>query len=303
MKEYLKGTRLANKIRMLRSMQKEHSLLVVEGTTDKRFYGKFVDHTACRIEVALSKENVIDSMMELNRTETPGVLGVVDADYMHLDGTTLEVSGVYVTDTHDIETLILRSSALEDVLAEYADMDRYQNFIDRTGLDIRDILLRNGYRVGALRWLALRSAIYLRFDNLDLSSCMSGDTYLINPDLLIQNVIRNSNPDKLRGMENLEVRLESIEQGQYDPWQMSRGHDLVALLLILLKLAIGTKLVNQMNEGQLEGSLRLAFDEVHFQETRLYQSIQAWEQEHAPYQVLRPGDDRELSNSSFLGVV
>ncbi|MBO1348157.1 MAG: DUF4435 domain-containing protein [Hormoscilla sp. GUM202] len=88
MREFLSDDRDANKIRLLRS-RFSGTFLLVEGSSDKIFYQRFVDKHACELVCVSgkpsSKLRVIAVLEILEKSSFQGVLAIVDADFDRLE--------------------------------------------------------------------------------------------------------------------------------------------------------------------------------------------------------------------------
>jgi len=136
MREFITADRIANKIRQMRS-QHLGAFLIVEGDTDARLYKNFLDCTKCHVENASSKDKVVAALNILEKDRFEGVLAIVDADFWILEETIPSITNLLLTDTHDLETTILKSPALGKVLSEHGSEQKIINF----GKDIRQTLL------------------------------------------------------------------------------------------------------------------------------------------------------------------
>ncbi len=87
----------------------------------------------------------------------------------------------------------------------------------------------------------------------------------------------------------MQQRLISQKNNSYDPWQVCCGHDLVEILSVGLRKAIGSHKAADIEANSLERCLRLAYEEVYFSQTRLYVEIRLWESHNQPFKVLRNG--------------
>jgi hypothetical protein len=111
---------VATKIVMMRNYPGNVSLafLIVEGTTDKNLYQTYVNTTTCQIIPADGRDNVKNLLTILERESFKGVLAIVDADFDVLEEQAPHSPHLLFTDTHDLETMLIQSPALEKVLAE-----------------------------------------------------------------------------------------------------------------------------------------------------------------------------------------
>ncbi|GAB4301600.1 MAG: hypothetical protein Fur0025_41910 [Oscillatoriaceae cyanobacterium] len=117
MKEFQTPNSIANEIRMLRTRSdKQHlAFVIVEGDTDVRLWKNLLDPSKCYIKYAVGKARVIDVMEILDKDNFSGVLAIIDADFWKLEGTIPPSTNILLTDTHDLETMLFQSPALEKV--------------------------------------------------------------------------------------------------------------------------------------------------------------------------------------------
>lgn len=76
----------------------------------------------------------------------------MDADFWRLEGKQPASPNLFTTDTHDLETMILESKALEKLLTEYGSVTKIRKFTEKAGKDIRQALLDICAPIGYLRW-------------------------------------------------------------------------------------------------------------------------------------------------------
>src|SRR5439155_12678001 len=94
------------------------AFLFVEGSSDGKFYGMFTDQSECQILIAHNRFNVVEACRILEAERFTGAIGVIDADFNHLEGITPNVSLVFQTDMHDTECFMLSTSAFDKVLSD-----------------------------------------------------------------------------------------------------------------------------------------------------------------------------------------
>lgn len=297
LRDQVDGSRIANSLRMLRGMNKHFAFLLVEGDTDRRLFSKFIDKNKCKIQTAENKDNVIEAISILNSSNFGGVLGVIDADFMHLEGKKCEVNNVILTDTHDIETLMLNSSALESLIAEYANRDKLMEFERDRGENLTNVLLQNTSVLGYLRWFSLRNRADYDFKTIRYHIFTDCSTLSVNLTKLVSEAINQSPAAKITDCDLTIQRIQNMMLSKNDLWQVCCGHDMVQLLLIGLKSVFGGYNSKALGDGALEGSLRMCFEYGSFAETKSYAFIIEWEKQHAPYQILRHFDRSPLSDA------
>jgi hypothetical protein len=243
--EYPTPNEIANEIRQTRSDLNE-SFLVVEGATDKRLYNQLIDEGSCKVYVAYGKQNVICVLEILEKDSFIGVLAIVDADFDRLEGKLPDNCNIFLTDTHDLETMIIKSPALEKLLGEYGSVNK---IIDK---DVRQILLNAGIHIGYLRWVSERENLLLKFEGLSFGDFIDDSTLIITVKLMISAVINKSQKHNLK-IDTLQNSINQLCDSTHDPWDICCGHDLVEILSFGLRKAFGTNNANEVKPELIEG--------------------------------------------------
>ncbi len=272
MREHLGFNDICNEVMMTRTVY-SGAFVLVEGVTDDRVYGKFLSDEA-RIIQCHSKDTVKRCIKELvQRRGVKEAVGIVDADLDLLDHKCPE-SPLFYTDCRDMEMMCIRSNAFEDVLDEYGDREKVREFRDKYG-SIRDSLVEASYPIGLLMHVSKKNGIGLNFGDLNVSRFVNPKTLTIDIPAMIEVVIMNSAPSGISRKRVLRMLEDEIRRLD-DPWYAARGHDTVAILLLALQKGFGSFNSRSLNEGALGGSLRLAFSDSDFVETRLYRDTSKW---------------------------
>ncbi|MBF0497510.1 MAG: DUF4435 domain-containing protein [Deltaproteobacteria bacterium] len=296
MKDFITPRRTANAILMLRAhaQYRNKSFLVVEGPTDRDFFDRLIDQNSCDIKVASGKDNVIMVLKELQKGKKKfeGVLGVVDADFWLLNGVASPVDNLFLTDTHDLETMIISSPALEEVVRDYSPPDCILSS-EEIGALIRGTMVTIGKDIGYLRWLNDTESLGLRFEGLPIADFVEPMTLVIDMAGLISATRLGGNGDSLEEAV-IKQKFCELQEVAADTWQLCQGHDLMSLFEIFLPLIIKENCgqdsaagsYGQSDSAEISQSLLAAFGPVFFAETKLHAAIQKWEEDNHPYLVL-----------------
>lgn len=275
MKEFLNGYIFFNEIRMLRSVFKG-TILLVEGCSDARVYGWFVEKLNCQVIPAHSKKNVLDALILIESAKMEGILAIADADYWRVEGKEIASGNLFLTDTHDLETMILNHpEILEKIISEYGSDNR----VERLPGKIVDMILTSALPIGVLRWIATNSMNDLKLILRDLSfeKFITLTTLKINLKKLVEEVLAISKIDAPGIVESLVKKVKTILKENHDPWQICSGHDLSNLLMIGFVHIFGNKTAKSLTVKDVEKAIRLSYGLEHFRTTHLYASIQKWE--------------------------
>jgi hypothetical protein len=272
MREYIRPSDIANEVLMKRSVF-SGSFLIVEGVTDSRLYGKFVDRLFCMVVPAHSKDNVRMSVRELLRRNCDRSLGIVDSDMDRLRGIDHRPP-IFVTDHRDIDTVMIWSGALDHVLTEFGDHDKMTSFVNRYG-SIRDAVAASCYPLGLLMYVSDVNDHGLSFKDLDHT--MFVDKKGLRPDVkaMIDTVIDNS-PNSVTDARTLTTQLNREFTEEREPWDVCRGHDMLSVLSMGLRDVFGTYNCRYIRASELAGALRLAYDRETFRATRLFSDSETW---------------------------
>lgn len=291
MRQHFNPQTLANTILMTRRRFAGAHLLV-EGDTDCKFFSNFMDMNKCKIIPTHGKSNVISTLKELESRKMQGILGIVDADYWLIEGITPD-NNILITDTHDVETMILQSPALEKVIKEFLPGDKLF-VINSLANELRQEIVKAGLPLGYIRWLSFRENYDFNFDQLPFCDFVDANTLTVNVGNLLK-IIRTMTRKKLL-INDLDIseKVSELQELKAEPWHICQGHDLVELIGIVLPKLMGKHCNSQIAQltkrkirsEQLEGNLRIAYEFAHFTKTQLYKSICIWEKNNPSFQML-----------------
>lgn len=271
--ERLTASDIANEVSMMRSAFKG-TFVVVEGVTDSRLYGKFIDPEGVMVLIAHSKDNVRRSVIEsrTNRRDLR-IIGIMDPDLDRLNGRTYPMP-LFLTDNRDQEGMILASRALDDLLTEYADQALLKSFEDKHG-PVREAIARSAAPIGLLMHISRCDGLKLCFKDMDYRSFIDPRTLELDMQRMVEEVIslsKDPNIGRKDALSRLKRELKHLE----DPWMAVRGHDAVEILTIGLAEVFGSYNSYGIKHGQVAGSLRLAFSYDYFADTGLYGDTSEW---------------------------
>ncbi len=281
MRDFLTVDRVANQIRLRRSTY-NGTFLLVEGSSDKTFYKRFVDQLVCELVETSGKQRAIEILKILEQSNFQGILAIVDADFERLETLLYTSPNLLRTDSHDLETMLIDSPAFNKVIAEFGSEEKIAQF----NREIKSVLLENGMSVGYLLWISKCDALNLTFEGITFSKFIHEQTLQIDELKLIQEIKNKSQAFSLNE-KNLQERLKTQKSNNHDPWQICCGHHLVEILSLGLRKALGSNKAADVEANSLERSLRLAYEEIYFRQTQLYLDICKWESNNQPFRVLR----------------
>lgn len=173
-------------------------IIVVEGEDDEKALKKFFNMKAVEFTCATSCSIVKDVMIIVSTDKQlkDCVIGIKDADFDHIKKISHEISNLMVTDTHDIETMMLtprvcRRICLETINREYQNLSsqamsslknlsylRYYNDKmilnggnpDKKGINFRGVIIADVASVSVRDVLQYFCVVILGLKNVNLNN-------------------------------------------------------------------------------------------------------------------------------------
>ncbi len=275
---------LANDIRMLRNHD-NIPIVVFEGGSDNKVYSNFFNKGRFHAVISHGKTNGIGAISILNRENFEGLLAIIDTDFDKLDNRECTSMNILSTDFHDLETMIINSSAFEHNILELADSNK-MHLLNPSPLDH---IIKNCRIIGAFKWLSSvrQQNLRLTFKEIDFTNFVDINTLEINCEDLIKVVKQNSVNYKSFDEKLLETEiLQIVNNSQIDSWQLCSGHDLVYLFLLSIKHIIGNSIITSLTYELFDSIIRLSYSFLYFNKTKLYSDIVEWEKTNSSYKVL-----------------
>ena len=253
------------------------SFLVLEGDRDSKFFSRRVAKDHSQIVIAGGKTTVCGAVLRAYHIGQAGILGAIDDDYDSICGLPIGSAHIVRTDARDIESLLLRSPALELVIRELGAHAKIAAFEIAEGVTVREALVRRGLIFGKLRLLDKQNGWKFQFDDLSPWRFADEHNWTIDESAVIAYV---STQLKLAPTA-LTTFLAAISIP--DPFVILHGRDTANILAMGLRRKLGN---HQHPVERVCQMLRLAFDDAMAAACSLFQQIRSWEAANAPYRVL-----------------
>lgn len=260
--------------------------LIVEGKKDVKLYGKFINQNNIRIEPAFGNEKVKKILEILDERGFEKKVGIIDSDFKKILNVTETIGGLFITDDHDIEVMIIKTKALEHVLNVYCSASKIKDFERERQTSIREAVLALGREIG---YLKLANKIYdlglvfkpqnpegnhIKYANFTCEKTFN----FLGSQLLIEAAINYSRNRSgfIKDKSEIEAKFKEISEQDLDLMQLVNGHDLANFLYILMKKILKSKNKMLNDFTCIEDSLILAYDFSSFKETELFTQIAEW---------------------------
>jgi hypothetical protein len=246
--------------------------ILVEGEDDCRIYPKFFDERKTKVEFVNGGKGQLVIALNTLTQETDQVIGIQDADFLHLERSYPAVENLFYTDYHDIEITMLNFEDVRyNLLTEYGLQDK--------SAEIWQNVLNEASHVAYVRWYNDKNRCKIIFSGLGLGTFVgleNAKVRLKNEELLCELNTRSSNKTETLTLANMDSF--KAENQTTDLLNLCNGHDVTALIALIVG--------GQVSHREFCRHLRLSFHAYHFANTKLYAKIYAWQNESG-YTILK----------------
>ena len=227
-------------------------VLVVEGADDKEVYGKVTDASSVCIYVDCNRDKHLVILNALNKRYGNRLLAIKDADFDRLDGTLPMYSNLVLTDTHDMEGMIVEE-CLPGLQGE--DADRCGNInLSEIYSELEDI--------SYLKWFNHTNHCGINFGDVPLD---------LDIKAYFNACVANTN--NVVGVSLADMHLFKTAHRDVSEKDLCNGHDLFERIYVRAKVAK----VSNFAKKPFFRRMRRAYPGDKFVHTSLYQDIRKWE--------------------------
>lgn len=268
MRQYLDRNDTIGEIRQARRHPagRNYIWVLVEGLSDQKLYAKLIDGQNTKVEIVNGggKNEIREALLVLIQ-ETDNVIGIRDADFLHLEQNQETIDVLFLTDAHDSELMLIASDvAFQQIIAEYLPAQRttYKQF--------RLNLLESLIFFSGLRWINDTDDLGLNFKGIGLAKFYDVNNVSIDKAKCVHEVSSRS-PHKKRLPDIAEIDAKVF--GVNDLYNLCNGHDSLKALALLFT----AKADKGNSDVELSNAFRVAFRKEDFALTMLFNSLKQWE--------------------------
>ena len=240
-------------------------VIVVEGEDDIKLYSSLFNEQFAILYNLKTKgcSYFEDVLQECNSSYGDRFFVIKDADFDHLNGKTYSYPNLFLTDTHDAETMMMTDECLKSICCE--------NLLSNDAVQVLDIM--EDLKVYSfLKWFNEIHQLGINFEALSFFSLYQGN--IIDIDNCINYVYGDVvNKDKpIVSSDQLSSFLE--DNNNVDMFQLSNGHDICDGIRVKIGLLKNNK--NSVGKGEIPKCLRIKYSLADFERTQLFSQIVNW---------------------------
>jgi len=242
------------------------AFVLVEGESDIRLFRKFFNLDTCKVENIPGGKFKLEECVKELINKYPLLIGLRDADFLHLEGTVYSESNMFLTDLHDMEMILVsEDDVFSALIFEYTAIAKDKHNA------IRNNVIAAIKQVGHLRLLNDRENIEYSFEPTfkDLISFSKAE---IDFSQYFMRVLSKSPNAKIKDSIIVEGKINALKGIDFDNLQLTNGHDFIKALSQFLKESSGAT----VGDDNIASSLRMSFTTDHFKKTKLFSDTKDW---------------------------
>lgn len=243
------------------------SFVLLEGESDIRLFRKLFDLDNCKVETVPGGKFKLEECVGELVNVYPLIIGIRDADFIHLEDQTYSKRNLFLTDYHDMEMyLISEDEVFSALIFEYTShtRDKHQ--------EVRNNIMKSIEQIGLLKWLSDKENLEYKFE-AGFQDLISFTNLEIDLTQYFSRVLSKSPDAKLLDISIVLEKLNAIKRTNPDSFQLCNGHDFMkALAQYVREKGEGRSLSDEI----ISSSFRMTFTAAHFQKTTLFNETKSW---------------------------
>ena len=251
-------------------------IIVVEGEDDEKALKKFFNVQAVEFTCATNCSIVKDAMLIVSTDKQlkDCVIGIKDADFDHIKKIKHNIANLMVTDTHDMETLMLTPKVCECICWETIK-EEYPNLSFDAMTSLKNLSYLRYYNDKIILNGKGSDKDGITFKKTKICKLIPNNQP-VNVEDVLKHVKLAGNSEKT-SFPDLKKMNQFIQQNPIDDDELflfTNGHDLVTVIRNILHSK--ARKAKEYGEIAIAALIRANFGKEEFEKTNLYKSIDNW---------------------------
>ncbi|MDP3105009.1 MAG: DUF4435 domain-containing protein [Candidatus Methanoperedens sp.] len=239
----------------------------LEGESDIRFFRKLFNLSNCKVETIPGGKFKLEECVEKLIKIYPLIIGIRDADFVHLGATIYKKANVFLTDFHDMEIILVsEDEVFSSLVFEFTDLPKDKHS------EIRNNIMLSIEQIGYLKWLNEKENLEYKF-GAGFQDLISFVNLKIDFDQYFARVLSNSPNAKITDKTIILDKMRVLKDTNPNPLQLCNGHDFMKAFSQYIKRDSSVK---NINDEHVASSCRMAFNFNHYSRTWLYLNTKMW---------------------------
>jgi hypothetical protein len=240
----------------------------VEGDSDIRLFRKLFNLQHCKVEFVpggkLKLEECVVTLLGIYSL----IIGIRDADFIHLSNTTYSEKNIFITDLHDMEmTLIAEDEVFSSLMFEHTLITQKEH------LDVRQNIMNALEDLSLLKFLNENEKLEYNFDGVGFQDLLLFPDSSLDLHQYFVRILKKSVGAVIVDYDIVMQKVKGLKASNPELFQLCNGHDCIKALSKYLR-EYGQ--VKSISNEIISSSLRIAFTQSHHRKTTLFRNTQAW---------------------------
>jgi len=255
---------------------KGKNIMLVEGPDDRTFYAHHVseEHVVFSVLKGCYYMTFILTLVNKDTVLSDRVIGIKDADFDHITGRTNSLPNMFLTDTHDWETMTLTEESEHNIAIEV--LNRSENGLFNKVMN--DLIWYSYLKLYNQVEICEKGLECISFKNFAIKKIYDGDMACTVDDCLREVGKHNNNSRHAHFPKATDRNRIKAEYQVPDLLQFTCGHDIVNGVVQRLICCKGKS--TDVGEKEVSRILRISFRKELFEQTLLYKAIKNWADAH-----------------------
>lgn len=242
------------------------TFVLVEGESDIRLFRKFFKLESCKVENIPGGKFKLEECVKDLIEKYSLLIGIRDADFIHLEGRGYSEPNMFLTDFHDMEMILIsEEDVFSALLFEHTVISKDKHN------EVRNNLIAAIKQVGHLKLLNDRENIEYKFEP-SFKDLISFSNLEIDLQQYFMRILSKSPNAKITDIKIVEEKINALNGECFDGFQLTNGHDFIKALSKYLNESSG----RTVGEGEIASSLRISYNIDHFKKTKLFFNSKMW---------------------------
>ena len=251
-------------------------IIVVEGEDDEKALKKFFNVQTVEFICATNCSIVEDAMLIVSTDKQLKycVIGIKDADFEHIKQIKHNIANLMITDTHDMETLMLTPKVCECICWETIK-EEYPNLSFDAMTSLKNLSYLRYYNDKMIFTEGDSNNDGISFKKIKICKLIPN-----NQPVSVEDVLKhvkekgNSNKTSFPDLNTMNQFIQENPINDGDLVLFTNGHDLVSAIRNILH-SKATK-AKEYSEIAIAALIRAYFSKEEFEKTNLYKDIDNW---------------------------
>lgn len=241
--------------------------VLLEGDSDIRLFRKLFNLKKCKVETIPGGKFKLEECVGKLINIYPLIIGIRDADFIHLGNQPYSKANLFLTDLHDMEMMLISE---DDVFS--ALIFEYTSLTEDKHSEIRNNIIISIEKIGLLKWLNEKENLEYKFD-AGFQDIISFANLEIDFSQYFSRVLSKSPNAKLTDISIVQQKLKALKEINPDSFQLCNGHDFMkALSKFVRETGAGKTLVDE----NISSSFRMIYTFSHFKKTKIFNETKSW---------------------------